>query len=210
MLCHGDRTGDQTMIELMANYIRDKYNKPGAVFIHLAHRLDRPVSGVLIGCKTSKSLSRMTQLFKGRSIKKNYLALSTSAPDRLDGQVSNFLIKNPSKNKSFAVDNPKSDAKLAVTQYRVIAEIGARHLFYLQPQTGRAHQLRVHMASIGCPILGDQKYGSKALSDRSIALHCYQIKFAHPVQKRALTVTAPLPKSPYWKPFREFVVEDKF
>ena len=188
LLVQGDRTGDTPLSEMVKLYIKFRYHKPGDVFLGLIHRLDRPVSGVLLFARTSKALSRMNKLFKERKVEKCYWAVSKTRPQPIEGQLQHYLLKDHKKNKSFALRQPgkkSQGAKLSKLNYKLLAELGGDHLIEVIPYTGRPHQIRVQLSSIGCPIIGDLKYGfPQANADGSIHLHSRSLSFIHPVKKR--------------------------
>lgn len=205
LLSQGDATGDKTAIDIVKKYIKEKYNKPGDVYIGLPHRLDRPVSGVLIFCKTSKSLNRMTELLRDRKIEKKYIAITANRPKEIQGQITTFLTKDPVKNvvKVSAHALKKGGSQWSVTEYKLAMFLEGKAVLDLNPVTGRPHQLRAHLSSIGCPIIGDKKYGSqRTLEDSSIALHCRTMSFTHPVTKVPLILKAPFPVNTIWNMVR--------
>ncbi len=201
LLSQGDATGDKTAIDKVKQYIKEKYNKPGDVYIGLPHRLDRPVSGVLIFCKTSKALTRVTQLFQDKEIDKRYVAITTNRPKDIEGVISNYLTKDPERNKVQVSNHAlkKGGSQLSTTEYSLAMFLEGKAVFNLNPVTGRPHQLRAHLASIGCPIIGDKKYGSpRLLEDQSIALHCRSMSFIHPVTKVPVNLKAAYPGNMIW------------
>jgi 23S rRNA pseudouridine1911/1915/1917 synthase len=201
ILSQGDNTGDISLLDQVKNYIKVKYDKPGEVYAGLAHRLDRPVSGVVIICKTSKSLTRINEMFKNREINKKYIAISHNRPKILKGEIASFLVKDPEKNKvtSSPVASKKHKSYHSITHYELVMHLEGKSVFQLDPVTGRPHQLRVHLSSIQCPIWGDVKYGSpRNTSDKSIALHCRTLQFVHPVSKVPLVISAPFPSENIW------------
>ena len=208
-LVQGDKTGDTPISEDVKLYIKKKYNKPGDVFLGTIHRLDRPVSGVLIFARTSKALVRMNELLRNKSIKKEYLAISKERPNPISGQIVNYIFKDPKKGRVVLLERQgrrTKDAKLAETQYELTAEMDGQYLIRVIPKTGRSHQIRAHLASIGCKIIGDMRYGMRhPLSDSSIALHCRSMEFIHPVKKEKIKIQAKLPKIQEWKKFKAFL-----
>lgn len=206
LLAQGDRTGDKSVVDLVKQYIKIKYQKPGAVFLGLCHRLDRPVSGVLLLARTSKALTRVNKMFSTGSISKTYIALTDhQVPPQ--GRVRQWLIKDRKRNKVRAYAVEKSNAKEAVTDYLLIASRGDHNLVLLKPETGRSHQLRVAMASLGAPILGDTKYGSKVAMKDFIFLHCLELRFEHPVKREITAIVADLPTHAHWQRFTDLKKE---
>ncbi len=210
-LVQGDQTGDLTLSDWAKEYIKVRYKKPGDVFLGVIHRLDRPVSGVVVFARTSKALTRMNQLFKDRQVEKTYMCLVTDRPDPISGSLTHYIAKDRSRNKSKAYEQlsnraKEAGAKAAALDYELIGEMNARYLIKISPHTGRPHQIRVQMAELGCPILGDTKYGSDlAISDGSIFLHAQQLAFVHPVKKEPVRIVAYLPHNQEWNQFRELV-----
>ena len=194
-IVQGDKTGDKTLGEKVEQYIIKKYNKPGKAFVGVIHRLDRPVSGVVLFAKTSKGLSRMNELFKQNKIQKTYWALTENTPKSKEGKLIHYLVKNPKNNKTTAFKDEKANSKKAELSYKMLSE-QPFSLIEIYPKTGRPHQIRVQIASLGCPIIGDLKYGaSKPNEDQSICLHARYLDFIHPVKKEPIHIEAPLPKS---------------
>lgn len=195
-LVQGDFTGDKPLLELLRDYIKVKYEKPGNVFLGLVHRLDRPTSGVVIFAKTSKALARMNSIFEKREVDKTYWALVREQPPKKQDRLVNYLKKDQKKNKSFSYSNDKNGAKKAVLSYEVLGRSESYHLLEIKLETGRHHQIRAQLAEIGCPIKGDLKYGfPRSNKDASISLHARNISFIHPVSKEAINIEAPLPNS---------------
>ncbi|MEM9022878.1 MAG: RluA family pseudouridine synthase [Bacteroidota bacterium] len=197
-IVQGDKTGDTPLGEHVKAYIKDKYQKPGAVFLGVIHRLDRPVSGVVVFARTSKALSRMNALFQKREVQKTYWALVQHAPNA-SGKLVHFLRKNEAQNKSYASNKEAAGSKRAELSYRVRSHTDRYQLLEVLPHTGRHHQIRVQLAAMGCPIKGDVKYGfSRPNKDGSIHLHARKLEFVHPVSKEAICLLANPPKDPVW------------
>ena len=192
-LVQGDKSGDSCLVDEIKSFIKERDNKPGNVFCGLVHRLDRPVSGVVIFAKTSKALSRMNALVKERAIEKTYWAVSKNCPEPMEGTLRNWLSRNEKMNKSFVVaDGTKDNAKEAVLDYKVIGRSeGGYYLIEVNLHTGRHHQIRCQLANIGCPIKGDLKYGApRSNPDGSISLHARRVSFEHPVSHLKIDVEA--------------------
>ncbi len=200
-IVQGDKTGDTPLPELIKAYIKERDGKPGNVFCGVIHRLDRPVSGVVLFAKTSKALSRMNDSVKDREMQKTYWALCKEAPPLEQGHLENWLLRNEKQNKSFVVKAGTEGAKLAILDYRLIGvTAGGYHLIEIDLHTGRHHQIRAQMANIGCHIKGDLKYGAdRSNHDGGISLHARSITFIHPVKKTPLTITAPTPQEAIWE-----------
>lgn len=202
ILSQSDVTGDKSLVDLGKDYIKDKYNKPGAVFLGLVHRLDRPVSGVVVLARTSKSLERMNALFRNKKTEKIYWALVSKKPPAPSGTLHDWLLKDSAKNRTTAFKVEKPGSQHATLDYRILAQGNGVYLIEVRPVTGRPHQIRVQLSNMGCPIKGDTKYGDKeGNKDGSIYLHARQLTFEHPVQKVPLTVKAPIPDMGLWKYF---------
>ena len=202
MLVQGDHTGDVPLVELGKHYIKEKYDKPGEVFLGVVHRLDRPVSGVVVLARTSKALARMNALFQTRDVEKTYWALVGQAPPTDADTLTHWLTKNPKKNRANARTQAGGDSKRAELSYRLLAGQNDTFLLEVKPLTGRPHQIRVQLAAIGCPIRGDLKYGfAQPNPDASISLHARTLSFVHPVKKTPLKLVAPLPDEAGWQAF---------
>lgn len=210
-LVQGDETGDEPLSEWAKQYIKLRYDKPGEVFIGVIHRLDRPVSGVVVMARTSKALERMNKLFQDRKIQKQYWALSDERPDPLQGHLKHYLLKDTTRNVVKAYDrlsNRAADAKLAELDYELFGEVDGRHLIHVYPLTGRPHQIRVQLSRLGCPICGDVKYGAaKPLHNNTIGLHCRELSFIHPVKQTPVTITADPPETTIWRSFKQLWTE---
>jgi 23S rRNA pseudouridine1911/1915/1917 synthase len=205
MLVQGDITGDTPLSEYVREYIRLRYKKPGNVFVGVTHRLDRPVSGVVLFARTSKALPRINELFKNKQIEKTYLAITGRRPDPLKGHLSHFILKDKIKNIAKAYDkigNRTKEAKQSDLDYELIGELNKRYLLKINPSTGRPHQIRVQLASIDCPIWGDVKYGFPTPNkDGSIHLNCRSLAFEHTVKKEPVYIEADPPDDFLWNQF---------
>ena len=204
-----DETGDEPLDEMVKKYIAAKYNKPNGAFLGVVHRLDRPVSGVILFAKTSKALERMNAVFKNREVRKTYFAVVRNKPARLAGNLVHYLIKNPQKNVVAAYNKEVAGSQRSELNYKLIGELGGFQLLQVNPITGRSHQIRVQLSTMDCPIVGDNKYGYPRGSRKgSICLHARQLEFIHPVQKEPVKIFAPLPVDGFWERFESFKVED--
>ena len=202
-IVQGDKTGDTPLSETVKQYLKEKYQKPGNVFIGVTHRLDRPVSGLVVFAKTSKALSRLNEMFKTKEVKKTYWAVVKNRPPHEEGTLAHWLVRNEKQNKSYAYDKERPQSKKAVLNYRLLAASDNYYLLEVDLQTGRHHQIRCQLAKMGCPIKGDLKYGfSRSNPDGSICLHARSISFVHPVSKEQITVEAPLPAGNLWGAFK--------
>ena len=202
-IVQGDKTGDTPLSETVKQYLKEKYQKPGNVFIGVTHRLDRPVSGLVVFAKTSKALSRLNEMFKTKEVKKTYWAIVKNRPPHEEGTLEHWLVRNEKQNKSYAYDKERPQSKRALLNYRLLAASDNYYLLEIDLQTGRHHQIRCQLAKMGCPIKGDLKYGcSRSNPDGSICLHARSISFVHPVSKEQITVEAPLPASNLWGAFK--------
>ncbi len=209
LLVQSDATRDKCLTDLLREYIKEKYNKPGDVFLHPVHRLDRPVSGLVIFAKTSKSLERMTEMFRKRDIQKTYWAITRRKPKVAQGKLVHYLLKDEKKNTTAAHDEPVAGSLKAELNYKLIGKINLHYLLEIEPLTGRPHQIRVQLASMGCPIRGDVKYGfDKPNADGSINLHARRLFFQHPVQKVPLICRAAVPTNTFWEEFLELDTEE--
>ena len=198
-IVQGDKTGDQPLSEVVKEYIKEKYNKPGNVYLGVVHRLDRPTTGIVMFAKTSKALPRLNKLFSQKDAKKTYLALVKNEPPKTQDTLLHWLKKNPKNNKSFAHINEVDDSKKAILHYKILKKLKTYYLLEIELETGRHHQIRSQLSSIGCPIKGDLKYGfDRSNADASISLHARQLQFIHPVSKENINVIAPLPNDPVW------------
>ena len=203
-IVQGDKTGDESLCDTMKAYIKEKYAKPGNVFIGLPHRLDRPVSGVVVFAKTSKALERLNRMFSEGSVKKIYWALTKGIPVPAEAELESWILRNEKMNKSFSYPKEVKGSKRAVLHYRLAAASQNYNLIEVELKTGRHHQIRCQLSSIGCPIKGDLKYGAQRSNpDGSISLHARYIEFTHPVSKELIAVTAPLPGDRLWQSFEK-------
>ena len=201
-IVQGDKTGDTPLSETVKEYIKVKYNKPGNVFLGVTHRLDRPVSGLVVFAKTGKALSRLNDMFRLGEVKKTYWAIVKERPKELEGELVHWMVRNEKQNKSYAYDKEKPNSKKAILRYKLIGHSQNYHLLEVDLQTGRHHQIRCQLAKMGCPIKGDLKYGSpRSNPDGSICLHARRVTFEHPVSKEVIDITAPLPSGNLWNGF---------
>ncbi len=199
ILVQGDSTGDIPLAELAKDYIAKEFNKPGAVFLGVVHRLDRPVSGIVVLARTSKALERMNELFRSRQTTKTYWALVKNKPPQQEGVLVHWLQKDSVKNKTTAFTKEREGALRSELNYKILGSVQDHWLLEINPITGRPHQIRVQLASMGCAIRGDVKYGYPvANTDASINLHARRLSFTHPVKKEVITFEAPLPNEEYW------------
>jgi len=199
-IVQGDKTGDKPLPDFVKDYLREKYNKPGNVFCGVIHRLDRPVSGIVLFAKTSKALSRMNQLFRDKEIQKIYWALVENKPIKTNDRLENYLLKNQQKNKSRVYLKPGNGALKATLDYQVLKSLDRYTLLEVKPITGRHHQIRVQLSHMGSVIKGDLKYGAKRSNkDASISLHAREINFIHPIKKQPIKIIAPVPNETLWK-----------
>jgi len=198
-LVQGDKTGDTPLSDVVKEYIKQKYNKPGAVYLGVTHRLDRPTTGIVVFAKTSKALTRMNALFLNKKITKTYWAVVKNKPSKLKDTLINWLKKNPKNNKSTAYQKEVDQSKKAILHYELIHSLDRYHLLEVNLETGRHHQIRSQLSNIGSPIKGDLKYGfDRSNLDGSIHLHARNISFTHPVNNQITTITAPPPNEVLW------------
>ena len=193
-IVQGDKTGDEPLSDTLKRWLKEKYNKPGNVFVGVTHRLDRPVSGVVLFAKTSKALARLNEMFKNGEIKKTYWAIVKDAPKVLNAEITHWLVKNEKNNKSTAYEQEKPNSKKAILHYSTLLSSDNYTLLDIDLKTGRHHQIRCQLAKIGSPIKGDLKYGfSRSNPDGGISLHARSIRFIHPVSKEEIYLVAPCP-----------------
>ena len=197
-----DDTGDESLDEKVKKYIAKKYNKPNGAFLGVVHRLDRPVSGLIMFAKTSKGLDRMNNLFKRREIQKTYYAVVRKRPEPTEGKLVHWLLKNPQKNVTKAYDQEMPGSQRSELSYKLVGELDGYYLIEVNPITGRPHQIRVQLSTLGCPIVGDNKYGyPRGSLKNSISLHARRLKFIHPIKLEPVEIVAELPKDGFWEKF---------
>jgi 23S rRNA pseudouridine1911/1915/1917 synthase len=202
-IVQGDKTGDTPLSDTVKDYIKAKYDKPGNVFLGVVHRLDRPVSGLVVFARTSKALTRLNEMFRKGEVEKTYWAITVNKPEADEGELVSWLVRNERQNKSYAYDREVPGSKKAVLHYRVIGHSDRYHLVEVRLLTGRHHQIRCQLAHIGCPIKGDLKYGApRSNPDGSISLLSRKVHLVHPVSKLDITVEAPLPDDRLWHEMR--------
>lgn len=198
-IVQGDKTGDKPLSEVVKSYIKEKYNKPGNVYLGVVHRLDRPTSGIVLFSKTSKALPRLNKLFQQKEAKKTYWAIVKNVPPKDSDTLVHFLNRNPKQNKSYAHIKEVPESKKAILEYRLLKKLVNYFLLEVDLHTGRHHQIRSQLSAIGSPIKGDLKYGfDRSNKDASIHLHARELKFIHPVKKEEIHITAPPPDEVLW------------
>lgn len=201
-IVQGDKTGDKPLSETVKEYIKEAYAKPGNVFLGVVHRLDRPVSGLVLFARTSKAIPRLNDMFRKGEVRKTYWAIVKDAPPQPFGTLEHWLVRNEKQNKSYAYDREVPNSKKAILDYRVIGRSDNYYLLEVNLKTGRHHQIRCQLAKMGCPIKGDLKYGAKRSNpDGSISLHARSISFVHPVSKQPIEAIAPVPNDNLWQSF---------
>lgn len=199
-IVQGDKTGDTPLSETLKLWLKEKYCKPGNVFLGVTHRLDRPVSGVVVFAKTSKALSRMNEMFREGDVKKSYWAIVKNCPPQEEDELIHWLVRNEKQNKSFAYDREKPGAKKAILHYKVVSKSDNYFLLEIDLKTGRHHQIRSQLAKIGYPIKGDLKYGyPRSNPDGGICLHARSVSFIHPVSKELVEIKADVPIDTLWQ-----------
>lgn len=202
-IVQGDKTGDKPLSETIKEWIKEKYAKPGNVFLGVVHRLDRPVSGIVVFAKTSKALSRLNNMFRNGEVRKTYWAMVQTAPNMPEATLTNWLVRNEKQNKSYVYNNEMPNAKQAILKYKTIGQTEHYTLLEVNLLTGRHHQIRCQLATMGCPIKGDLKYGARRSNpDGSISLLSHKVEFIHPVSKQKIVVVSPLPTEKVWDNFR--------
>lgn len=205
-IVQGDKTGDEPLVETVKRWIKEKYAKPGNVFCGVVHRLDRPVGGVVVFAKTSKALARLNEMFRTGQVHKTYLAITRNKPKEPAARLTGYLTSTERNNKSYISATPKNGAKEAILSYRLLGSSDRYNLLEINLETGRKHQIRVQLASIGCPIKGDLKYGDKRSNpDGSISLMAHRVRFLHPVSGDVIDVSAPLPDDNLRQAFADVV-----
>lgn len=198
-IVQGDKTGDTPLSEVVKEYLKDKYNKPGNVYLGVVHRLDRPTTGIVLFAKTSKALPRLNKMFAGKDAQKTYWALVKNQPPKQADRLVHWLKRNPKQNKSYAHLKEVPDSKQAALSYSLIKKLDTYYLLEIELETGRHHQIRAQLAAIGCTIKGDLKYGAdRSNPDGSIHLHARNLQLIHPVTKENLNITAPVPNNKLW------------
>jgi len=203
-IVQGDKTGDKPLSDYVKAYIKEKYNKPGNVYLGLPHRLDRPTSGIVLFARTSKALVRLNKMFQDRELKKTYWAIVNEGLKEPKGSLVHFLTRNTKQNKSYAFDQEKPMSKRAILLYEQIAKSDKYSLLEIELKTGRHHQIRTQLSKIGFPIKGDLKYGSKRSNpDKGICLHSRQLQFIHPIKNEAVDIIAPVPENTLWQYFEK-------
>lgn len=205
-IVQGDKTGDTPLCDTLKAWLKEKYAKPGNVFVGVPHRLDRPVSGAVVFAKTSKALARLNEMFRNGEVHKTYWAVVQQPPEREAAEITHYLVRNEKLNKSVAYDSPRTDAKEAVLAYRTLCRSDNYTLLEVELKTGRHHQIRCQLAHIGAPIKGDLKYGARRSNpDGGISLHARQVSFIHPVSRQPIEVVAPVPADALWQYFEQQV-----
>ncbi|MBT8301977.1 MAG: RNA pseudouridine synthase [Maribacter sp.] len=198
-IVQGDKTGDKPLSEVIKQYIKEKYNKPGNVYLGVVHRLDRPTSGIVVFAKSSKALPRLNKLFAEKKVQKTYWAIVKNSPPTAKGTLTHWLKRNTKQNKSYAYKKEVSDSKRAILDYQIIKKLDNYFLLEIDLKTGRHHQIRAQLTAIGCPIKGDLKYGfDRSNKDSSIHLHARKLLFVHPVKKEDIKLIAPPPVDTVW------------
>lgn len=201
-IVQGDKTGDKTLADDVKAYIKEKYAKPGEVFLGIPHRLDRPVGGIVVFARTSKALSRLNNMFRNGEFHKTYRAITKNKPRETEATLTNWIVRNEKQNKSYAYDTEKPSSKKAILHYKIIGMSDNYTLLEINLMTGRHHQIRCQLSKMGCPIKGDLKYGAKRSNpDGNISLVAHKIEFTHPVSHKPVCIEAPLPEDTLWKQF---------
>ena len=202
-IVQGDKTGDVPLSEDVKCYLKEKYQKPGSVFLGVVHRLDRPVAGLVVFAKTSKALTRLNKMFRDGEVHKTYWAITKNLPPQSEGTLTHWLVRNEKQNKSYAYDHEVPHSKKAILKYRLIGQSDHYCLLEVNLMTGRHHQIRCQLAHMGCPIKGDLKYGTQRSNpDGSICLLAHHVEFVHPVSKQLISLDSPLPEDKLWQVWR--------
>jgi 23S rRNA pseudouridine1911/1915/1917 synthase len=202
-IVQADKTGDKSLEETLKEYIKQKYNKPGEVFLGVVHRIDRPVSGVVLFARTTKALTRLNMMFQDKTVEKIYWAIVKEIPTKAEDTLVHYLVRNTKTNKSYCYDKEVPGSKLAILHYRLAASSDLYHLLEIRLETGRHHQIRSQLATIGCPIKGDLKYGfARSNKDGGISLHSRRVRFVHPVRNEEIIITANPPRDNLWEAFQ--------
>lgn len=205
-IVQGDKTGDRPLSETVKEYIKVKYHKPGNVFLGVVHRLDRPVSGLVVFAKTSKALARLNEMFREGDVHKTYWAIVKNTPTQSEAELNNWIVRNEKQNKSYAYDHEVKNSKNARLRYSVLARTDRYTLLEVHLMTGRHHQIRCQLSHMGCPIKGDLKYGfPRSNPDGSISLMAKRIEFVHPVSKDTIQIEAPTPSDALWNALAESI-----
>ncbi|HRG18892.1 MAG TPA: RluA family pseudouridine synthase [Flavobacterium lutivivi] len=203
-IVQGDKTGDKPLSEVVKEYIKEKYNKPGDVFLGVVHRLDRPTTGIVVFAKTSKALERLNTMFSTRETKKTYWAIVKNQPPKTEDTLTHFLKRNPKNNTSKAHLKEVPESKKAILEYKIIQKLDNYYVLEINLHTGRHHQIRAQLTAIGCPIKGDLKYGfDRSNQDGGIHLHARKLAFIHPVSKENIEIIAPTPNEVLWKSVKQ-------
>lgn len=209
-IVQGDKTGDRTLADDVKAYIKEKYAKPGEVYLGVTHRLDRPVSGAVVFARTGKGLSRMNELFRKGDVHKTYLAIVQNCPHKEAGELRGWIVRNEKQNKSYCYDHEVKDSKEARLRYRLVGRSDRYFLLAVELLTGRHHQIRCQLSAMGCPIKGDLKYGARRSNpDGSISLHAWRVEFEHPVSHLHISVKAPLPAEKLWQSFQNDLLSEE-
>ena len=207
-IVQGDKTGDKPLCEIVKEYLKDKYSKPGNVFCGVIHRLDRPVCGLVVFAKTGKALARMNRIFQERKVEKIYWAVSRNIPSKLSGTLTDYLVSKEKNNKTYVSHSPKEGYQKAVLDYKLLSKTGYYCLMEVRLHTGRKHQIRAQLSAMGCPIRGDLKYGDRRSNpDGGISLQSHRIRFEHPVSKQIIDLTAPIPNDNLWRALNDEIVK---
>ena len=206
-IVQGDKTGDAPLSDEVKAYIKERYHKPGDVFLGVVHRLDRPVSGLVLFARTSKALTRLSEMFRTRQVQKTYWAIVANQPPHPEGTLTHWLTRNPKNNTARAYDHEVPNSKQAILDYRIIGHSDRYWLLEVDLHTGRHHQIRCQLAKMGCPIRGDLKYGApRSNPDGGISLHARRIQFEHPVSHQPIDITAPVPDERLWQEISKSVI----